>query len=80
VVVLRTDLANLYDRLKARNYAEKKLQENMDSEIMEVLLDEARSAYDEEVVVELQSNEAEDIELNVQRIEEWLKNWEENNT
>jgi len=80
VVVLRTDSANLYDRLKARNYAEKKLQENLDSEIMEVLLEEARSAYDEEVVVELQSNEAEDIESNVERIEEWLKNWEENNT
>lgn len=45
-----------------------------------MLLDEARGAYDEEVVVELQSNEAEDIEVNVERIEEWLKSWEENNT
>lgn len=80
MVVLRTESANLYDRLKARNYAEKKLQENLDSEIMEVLLDEARSAYDMEIVVEMQSNEAEDIESNVERIEEWLKNWEEQNT
>ena len=52
----------------------------MDSEIMEVLLDEARSSYDEEIVVELQSNTAEDIEANVERIEEWLEKWKENNT
>ena len=80
MVVLRTDSASLYDRLKARDYPEKKLQENMDSEIMEVLLDEARCSYDEEIIVELQSNKAEDIEANVERIETWLKSWQENNT
>lgn len=75
VVVLRTDTTKLYDRLKARQYPEKKLQENMDSEIMEVLLEEARGAYDEEIVVELRSDEAEDVEGNVQRIERWIENW-----
>ena len=75
VVVLRTDTAKLYDRLKARQYPEKKLQENMDSEIMEVLLEEARGAYDEEIVVELRSDEAEDVEGNVERIETWIDNW-----
>lgn len=72
---MRTDSTTLYDRLQARNYAEKKLQENLDTEIMEVLLEEARGAYDAEIVVELQSNEADDIDKNVERIEEWLKNW-----
>ena len=52
----------------------------MDSEIMQVLLDEARNAYAEEIVIELQSNEAEDLEANVGRIEEWLKSWRMNNT
>ena len=75
VVVLRTDSAKLYDRLKARNYPEQKLQENLDSEIMEVLLDEARESYNEEIVVELRSDEADDIEDNVGRIETWIKNW-----
>ena len=51
----------------------------MDSEIMEVLLDEARSSYDEEIVVELQSNGPEDIEANVDRIEEWLMSWKKTN-
>lgn len=56
-----------------RKYPEIKLQENIDSEIMEVLLQEARDSYDEEIVVELQSNTTEDMESNVDRIEEWLK-------
>jgi len=56
VVVVRCDSTLLYDRLKARGYSEKKLDENMDAEIMQVLLEEAREAYDEEIVVELQSD------------------------
>lgn len=80
VVVLRTNSSNLYDRLQPRHYPEKKLQENIDSEIMEVLLEEARSSYAEEIVVELQSNKVEDIETNVERIEAWVKNWKTNNT
>ena len=39
VVVLRTDSTVLYDRLRARGYCEKKLQENLDSEIMGLLCD-----------------------------------------
>lgn len=51
------------------------MQENLDSEIMEVLLQEAREAYDEEIVIELQSNTAEEMESNVDRIEAWVKQW-----
>lgn len=79
VVVLRTVSTHLYDRLKARGYHEEKLQENLDSEIMEVLLSEAREAYDADTVVELQSNDDTDIESNVERIESWLRTWRENN-
>lgn len=62
-----------------RNYAEAKLQENIDSEIMEVLSQEARESYDEEIVVELQSNTPEEMETNIERIEAWLKQWKEDN-
>ncbi|KZF23175.1 P-loop containing nucleoside triphosphate hydrolase protein [Xylona heveae TC161] len=75
VVVLRTDSTLLYDRLSARGYPQAKLDENMDAEIMQVLLDEARESYDEEIVVELRSDSADDIESNVERIESWLKQW-----
>jgi adenylate kinase len=76
VIVLRTDSTTLYDRLMARHYPERKLQENLDSEIMEVLLHEARDAYEEEIIIELQSNNIEDIDSNVNRAERWLMNWE----
>ncbi|MCJ1329917.1 factor activating pos9 [Thelotrema lepadinum] len=79
VVVLRADSAQIYDRLKARDYSEKKLQENLDSEIMEVLLTEARESYSEEIVVELQSNDSDDIESNVERLETWIASWRKDN-
>ncbi|KAI4602105.1 factor activating pos9 [Pestalotiopsis sp. 9143b] len=77
VVVLRTDSTVLYDRLKTRNYPEAKLQENLDSEIMEVLLQEARDSYSEEIVVELRSDDSDQMESNVDRIEAWVKQWKE---
>ncbi|KAM0276351.1 hypothetical protein ACHAQH_006844 [Verticillium albo-atrum] len=75
VIVLRVDSSTLYDRLKARNYAEAKLQENLDSEIMEVLLSEAREGFEEQIVVELTSNTAEEMESNVERVVSWLEQW-----
>lgn len=47
----------------------------MDAEIMEVLLDEARQAFQAELVVELQSNTSEDMEGNTSRIETWVGLW-----
>ena len=51
----------------------------MDAEIMQVLLEEARESYDQEIVVELQSDKLEDVESNVERIESWVANWKQNN-
>ena len=79
MVVLRTDSTTLYDRLKARSYPEQKLQENLDSEIMEVLLEEARESYEEEIVVELRSDDADDMDGNLERIMTWIKQWKQNN-
>jgi adenylate kinase len=62
-----------------RNYPESKLQENLDSEIMEVLLQEAREAFDEEIVIELTSNDSDEMETNVDRIEAWVKQWKIDN-
>lgn len=42
---------------------------------MQVLLEEARQSYDEEIIVELESNESGDIEQNVDRIEIWINQW-----
>jgi adenylate kinase len=47
----------------------------MDSEIMQVLLDEARESYKEEIVVELRSESNEDVEGNLERVEQWVEQW-----
>ncbi|KAK9238137.1 AAA domain-containing protein [Lipomyces kononenkoae] len=75
VVVLRTSTNRLFDRLKERNYPEKKFMDNIDSEIMEIILNDARESYDPEIVIELQSNDNDDLESNCQRIESWAKQW-----
>lgn len=46
---------------------------------MEVLLQEARDAYDEEIVVELTSNSSDEVDGNVDRIEAWLRQWRQDN-
>jgi adenylate kinase len=51
----------------------------MDAEIMQVILDEAREAYDEEIVIELKSDTVEDMESNVERIAQWVQNWIKDN-
>jgi adenylate kinase len=58
-----------------RGYPLKKIEENNEAEIMEVVLEEARSSYPSEIVVELQSDGIEDLEANVARIVEWIRAW-----
>lgn len=53
------------------------MQENLDAEIFGVLLEEAREAFDEEMVVELQSETVEDVEANCERILQWIQTWRE---
>jgi adenylate kinase len=47
----------------------------MDSEIMEIILNDARESYDPAIVIELYSNDNDDLESNCQRIEDWTKQW-----
>lgn len=42
---------------------------------MEVVLAEARDAYPAEAIVELKSENNDDVETNVSRIIEWIKAW-----
>ena len=61
--------------LFARGYPLKKIQENNEAEIMDVVIEEARSSYAQEVVVELRSEGTEDLESNVSRIVQWIEAW-----
>ncbi|KAL8283664.1 hypothetical protein RQP46_005459 [Phenoliferia psychrophenolica] len=78
VVVLRCDHALLWTRLEKRAYALPKIQENNTAEIMEVVLEDARASYAEEIVVELRSESPEEVEENVARIVAWVEAWRSN--
>jgi len=45
---------------------------------LNVVLDEAREAYAEEIVVTLQSESTNDLESNVSRILQWIEAWRKN--
>ncbi|KAJ1734995.1 factor activating pos9 [Coemansia biformis] len=68
VVVLRAETDKIYDRLEGRGYKPNKIQENIECEIMQVVLEEARESYKAEIIMELPSNTVEDMEANVDKI------------
>jgi len=79
VFVLRTNNTLLYDRLKARGYTDKKVEENLQCEIFQTILDEAKESYREEIVHELVSDSQEDLESNADRIVAWIDCWKASN-
>jgi len=42
---------------------------------MQVVLEEARSSYPQEIVVELKSEGVDDLENNIARLVEWIHAW-----
>ncbi|VDN43835.1 unnamed protein product [Gongylonema pulchrum] len=75
VFVLRCNNTVLYDRLAARNYSDKKIRTNIECEIFEVLLEEARESYDEKIVYELQNETPEDLSKNLEFICNLVSQW-----
>jgi adenylate kinase len=63
-----------------RGYNKRKMDENMECEIMQVVLETAHESYAPEIVVELQSNTIDDMESNVDRVKQWLEAWKINNS
>lgn len=80
VFVLRTDNTLLYDRLSKRGYTGEKLDNNVQCEIFQTLLDEARDSYDTHIVHELSSNTVDDLSTNVDSISRWIHAWSDNYT
>mmetsp|Transcript_1643 Transcript_1643/g.1794 ORF Transcript_1643/g.1794 Transcript_1643/m.1794 type:complete len:191 (-) Transcript_1643:466-1038(-) len=80
VLVLRADTHVLYDRLSKRGYCEAKREQNMQCEIMQVLLEEAKDSYAVEIVQEMKSNTIVDMEETVVRVKAWCTQWIEDHT
>jgi broad-specificity NMP kinase len=47
----------------------------MDAEIFGTLLEEAKEAFDKEIVIELSSEDNNDIDSNCERIALWIESW-----
>mmetsp|Transcript_22224 Transcript_22224/g.68446 ORF Transcript_22224/g.68446 Transcript_22224/m.68446 type:complete len:168 (-) Transcript_22224:441-944(-) len=72
VLVLRVSTENLFDRLTARGYHQRKINENMECEIMQVVLEDAREAFPAEMVHVVENNNVDEMEANGARVEQWL--------
>lgn len=75
VYVVRCATSLLYERLQARGYNERKIRSNMECEIFQIPLDEAKDSYRNELIFELQSDQDSDLEANVKKVCEWLESW-----
>ncbi|KAL5195697.1 Adenylate kinase isoenzyme 6 [Glycine soja] len=58
-----------------RGYKDSKLSNNIECEIFQVLLEEAKESYSEEKVIAMKSDNIEDISRNVATLTDWVRNW-----
>ena len=58
-----------------RGYTGQKLADNIQCEIFQTILEEARESYDHDIVHELPSNVPEDMEQNVDSIVQLVTQW-----
>lgn len=82
VVTLRTNNTILFDRYKVREYNNKKIEQNIDCEIMNDIGIENKEYYQPEnedasaTVVELISDDRRDMKRNVDALVEWVGRWQ----
>ena len=65
----------LWGRLEKRGYKDKKIQDNVQCEIMNVIVEEARESYAEDIVHCVSSNTVDEMEQNVERLAAWAAAW-----
>ena len=68
VVLLRCNNTQLFDRLQARGYEQKKIDENIECEIFGELKEEVENSYKAGVIMELQSDAVEDMQNNLEAV------------
>ncbi|KYN01876.1 PREDICTED: adenylate kinase isoenzyme 6 [Cyphomyrmex costatus] len=79
VFVLRTNNTILYDRLQARGYSKKKLESNIEAEIFEIVIQEARDLFEPELVHELTNDTPDELMNSIDRICQWVEQWKIDN-
>eukprot|EP00442_Polarella_glacialis_P050727 CAMPEP_0115072210 /NCGR_PEP_ID=MMETSP0227-20121206/14100_1 /TAXON_ID=89957 /ORGANISM="Polarella glacialis, Strain CCMP 1383" /LENGTH=165 /DNA_ID=CAMNT_0002458925 /DNA_START=86 /DNA_END=584 /DNA_ORIENTATION=- len=79
VVVLRADTSTLYSRLEKRHYSEAKVKQNVEAEIFQTCLEEAREVFEESNVgiLELPHDNQEQMEEALRRVQQFIASFEQ---
>lgn len=75
VFVVCCDNTILYDRLGNRGYNPKKLRHNIECEIFQTLLNEAKDSYSEDIVFTLSGETEKDFKESIKTISEIVSKW-----
>lgn len=73
VFVCRTNNTILHDRLTARGYSSKKLENNMQAEIFQTIYDEVSEDFDEYKIISIQNDNLDDLDRNVKLIQKTIE-------
>lgn len=77
VYVVRCDTNILFKRLEERGYNAKKIQNNVEYEIFQMALDEAKSSYKAKIVSEVRGETDKDLQAGLAMVKEFLDNYKE---
>ncbi len=78
IIVLRCSPEELEERLKSRDWSEKKIRENVESEVIDVILQEAVNMHGDKVIeVDTTGKNSEEVAQEIQEILEGKKELEE---
>ena len=67
VFIFRTNNTVLFDRLTERGYNQKKIELNVECEILEVCKEEAIESYKPEIIFEFENNYEQDMNANIEK-------------
>lgn len=77
VYVVRCDTNILFKRLEHRGYNAEKIRNNVEYEIFQMALDEAKSSYKPNIVFEVRGETEEQLEKNLEMVGEFINNYKE---
>jgi adenylate kinase len=77
VYVVRCDTNILFKRLEERGYNSKKIQNNVEYEIFQMALDEAKSSYKKETVFEVRGETEENLKDGLKLVGDFLDNYKD---
>lgn len=77
VFVIRCNNTILYDRLQERGYNQTKIKENIECEIFQMVLNEAKESYDEDLVFSLSGETEADFVQSIKQITDYIHNFKE---